>query len=441
MNLATTAQECTIERVSIAELIDKVRQTTAISDDLFAIIVIEATAFPRIHARFGYRRAGQLLDSLRSRFQQALRPVDEIVQTGDHTFVAIIRQLRNPGHAILAGKKFLRICEPEVLPSSNKHEPLYGHAGIALYPEHGADPADLLQQAQIALEVAKESGKDLVTADDDSVRCMKDGWQMRDELAHAVRDSDLELHYQPKIDLKTNEICGVEALMRWFSPTFGQVPPARFFAVAEGTDLLTPMTRYALNAALRCAVLWRRDGNDIGIAVNLPTSLLLDVELVDMIRSLLSIWDIPASLLTLEITEGSMMADIEASFATMNRLKELGVRISIDDFGTGYSSFSYFQSIPADELKIDRTFVAGMTTNRADRHLVETMLNLAHRFRLTVVAEGIEDEATLTALRDAGCDIGQGFHIARPMPQAKFDAWLDARIMEQLVAQQDDSAG
>ncbi|MEX1266064.1 MAG: EAL domain-containing protein, partial [Woeseia sp.] len=294
------------------------------------------------------------------------------------------------------------------------------------------------QQAQIALEVAKESGKDLVTADDDSVRYLKDGWEMRDELAHAVRDSDLELHYQPKIDLQTNEICGVEALMRWFSPTWGQVPPARFFAVAEGTDLLAPMTRYALNAALRCAVLWRRDGNDIGIAVNLPASLLLDAELVDMIRSLLSIWNIPASLLTLEITESSIMTDVEASFATMNRLKELGARISIDDFGTGFSSFSYFQSIPADELKIDRTFVTGMVTNPADRHLVETMLNLAHRFGMTVVAEGIEDEATLTALRDAGCDVGQGFHIARPMPQVKFDAWLDARIMEQLVAQQDD---
>lgn len=441
MSTAATAPGCTVERVSYAELIEKVRQATAASDDLFAVIVIEATAFPRIHARFGYRRGEQLLDALRGRFRQALRPVDEIVQTGDHTFVAIVRQLKNPGHAQLAGKKFLRICEPEGPAPANKHEPLQGHAGIALYPAHGVDPAALLQQAQIALEVAKETGKDLVTADDENVRYLKDGWEMRDELAHAVRDSDLELHYQPKIDLRTNEICGVEALMRWFSPTWGQVPPPRFFAVAEGTDLLAPMTRYALNAAMRCAVLWRRDGNDIGIAVNLPTSLLLDVELVDMIGSLLSIWSIPANLLTLEITEGSIMADVEASFATMNRLKELGARISIDDFGTGYSSFSYFQSIPADELKIDRTFIAGMATNQGDRHLVETMLNLAHRFGLTVVAEGIEDEATLTALRDAGCDVGQGFHIARPMPQLQFDAWLDARIMEQLIAQQDDNPG
>ncbi len=439
MTSVATAPEGMIEHVSYADLVDRVRQTTAASNDLFAVIVIEATAFPRIHARFGYRRSEQLLDALRGRFLHALRPVDELVQTGDHTFVAIVRQLKNSGHALLAGKKFLRICEPDAPSPANKHVQLHGHVGMALYPTHGVDPAELLQQAQIALEVAKESGKDVVTADDDSVRYLKEGWEMRDELAHAVRDSDLEMHYQPKIDLRTNEISGVEALMRWFSPTWGQVSPTRFFGVAEGTDLLTPMTRYALNAALRCAVLWRRDGNDIGIAVNLPTSLLLDVELVDMIRSLLSIWAIPANLLTLEITEGTIMADVETSFETMNRLKELGVRISIDDFGTGYSSFSYFQSIPADELKIDRSFITGMTTNQADRHLVETMLNLAHRFGLTVVAEGIEDEATLTALRDAGCDFGQGFHIARPMPQAQFDTWLDARIMERLIAEQDNA--
>ncbi|MDZ7770992.1 MAG: EAL domain-containing protein [Woeseiaceae bacterium] len=251
--------------MSIAELIDKVRRTTAISDDLFAIIVIEATAFPRIHARFGYRRAGQLLDSLRSRFQQALRPVDEIVQTGDQTFVAIIRQLKNPGHAILAGKKFLRICEPEGLPLLINTRRCKATRASHCIPHTVLIRPTSCNRPRLPWKSRRNPVRTCVTADDDSVRFLKDGWEMRNELAHAVRDSDLELHYQPKIDLQTNEICGVEALMRWFSPTWGQVPPARFFAVAEGTDLLAPMTRYALNAALRCAVLWRRDGNDIGM--------------------------------------------------------------------------------------------------------------------------------------------------------------------------------
>jgi EAL domain-containing protein (putative c-di-GMP-specific phosphodiesterase class I) len=156
--------------------------------------------------------------------------------------------------------------------------------------------------------------------------------------------------------------------------------------------------------------------------------MLLDKGLVEMISSMLSIWNAPPQMLTLEITESAIMTDVDASFATMNQIKELGASISIDDFGTGYSSFSYFKSIPADELKIDRAFVAGMTENQADQHIVEMITSLAHRFKLKVVAEGIEDEKTLDALRELKCDIGQGYYIARPMPQSQLEPWLDAQL-------------
>lgn len=427
MNAPATISPAASARIAHDALIEKLHQSMAAQGGLLAVIMVEAANFPRLFARFGNSRGSELLSELNERLQNSLRPGDCAVQTGDYTFVVLIGGLKNSGHAVLAGKKLLRVCAPGAPGASSKNIDLRVHVGISLHPTHGEDAAALAQQAQVALEVAKDSGKDLVIFDSDRAKNLAGDWDMRDELADAVREGDLDVYYQPKLDLKSGHVCGAEALMRWFSATRGQVPPDRFFAAAEDSDLLDPMTRYVLNTALRNAAVWRKDGHDMGVAVNLPASLLLDKGLVEMLRSLLSIWNATADMLTLEITESAIMTDVDASFATMTQIKELGARISIDDFGTGYSSFSYFKTIPADELKIDRAFVKGMTDNQADQHIVEMITSLAHRFHLKVVAEGIEDQETLDALRTLGCDIGQGYFIARPMPQEQLEPWLDAR--------------
>jgi diguanylate cyclase (GGDEF)-like protein len=428
VSTAAAPEQAAAPRIAYDELIVRLQRAIAENTDLLAVVVIEAADFPRIFARFGNERGNALLTRLSERLSSALRPSDAMMQVGDHTFIVLVGGLKNSGHAVLAGKKLLRVCEPEMPGPSSQHVRLNVRAGIALYPAHSDEPAKLVQSAQMALEVARDSGKDLVVFDDQRAGTLSVGWDLRDELADAVREGDLEVHYQPKLDLKTDKVCGAEALLRWFSPIRGQVPPPQIIAVAEGNELLAPITRYVLNTALRNAVLWRKDGHDVGVAVNLPASMLLDKGLAEVIRSMLSIWNAPAEMLTLEVTESAIMTDVDASFATMTQLKALGARISIDDFGTGYSSFSYFKSIPADELKIDRAFVAGMTDNQADQHIVETITNLAHRFKLKVVAEGIEDEATLNALRALSCDIGQGYFIARPMPQSQLESWLDSRL-------------
>ena len=428
MTTAAALNPSASARIAHEALVGRLQEAIAASTGIMAVITIEATEFPRLFARFGNERGRALLTQLAEQLGNALRPGDIAAQVGDQTFVVVIGNLKNPGHAVLAGKKLLRVCEPESPGPSSKSIRYRTRAGIALHPVHCEDPELLIQRSQVALEIAKDEDKDLAVYDDQRAGKLQVAWEMRDELADAVREGDLDVHYQPKLDLATDRVCGAEALMRWFSPVRGQVPPSAFFAVAREFELLGPMTRFVLNAAMRTAATWQRDGHDMGVAVNLPPTMLLEDGLVDMLQSLLSIWNAPAETLTLEITESAIMPDVDTSFATMKRIKELGARISIDDFGTGYSSFTYFKSIPADELKIDRTFVSGMTGNDADRHIVETIIDLAHRFNLAVVAEGIEHEATLTALRELHCDIGQGFFIARPMPQSQLDTWLDARL-------------
>lgn len=407
-------------------LIERLTESMAASPGLLAVVTVEAADFASVLARFGHARGSELLSGLAERLGTAMRSGDATVQVGDHTFVAVIGQLRNEGHAVLAGKKLLRLCEPDSPLAAEETTGLRARVGIALCPTHGTDAATLVQRSRLALEVAKNADRDLVVFDDRRAETLDDGWQLADELAEAVREGELEVHYQPKLDLRSEAVCGVEALVRWSSPLRGYVPPPEFLAVAEDNELMTPITRYVLNTALRNAARLLQSGHRMGVSVNLPASMLVESEMVDMLRTMLSVWDTPADILTLEVTESAIMSDHEASFATMSRIKELGTRISIDDFGTGYSSFSYFKSIPADELKIDRSFVSGMTRDRANQHIVETITGLAHRFELEVVAEGIEDEATLAALRKLDCDIGQGYLIARPMPYSQLVDWLDA---------------
>lgn len=408
-------------------LIERLTESIAATPGFLAVATVEASDFASVLARFGHARGSELLSGLAERLGGAMRSGDTAVQVGDHTFVAVIGQLKNHGHAVLAGKKLLRLCEPDSPMPAEETAGLRAHVGIALYPTHGADAATLVQRSRLALEVAKNSDRDLVVFDDRRAGSLDAGWQLADELADAIREGELEVHYQPKLDLRSEIVCGAEALVRWSLPGRGYVPPPEFLAVAEDSDLLAPITRYVLNTALRNAAQLLKAGRRMDVSVNLPASMLVDSEMAEMLRTMFSVWDTPADILTLEVTEGAIMSDPEASFATMTRIKELGTRISIDDFGTGYSSFSYFKSIPADELKIDRSFVTGMTRDQADQHIVETITGLAHRFELQVVAEGIEDEATLAALRELDCDIGQGFLIARPMPYPSLNAWLDVR--------------
>jgi EAL domain-containing protein (putative c-di-GMP-specific phosphodiesterase class I) len=235
------------------------------------------------------------------------------------------------------------------------------------------------------------------------------------ELARGIEADELVLHYQPKCDL-AGVVRGVEALVRWQHPERGLLSPADFVPAAERTGLIHPMTEVVLAAAVRQARAWCDAGTPTPVAVNVSTRSLLDSGFADRVLAHLATHRLPAALLGLEITETTIMEDPDRALEVLTRLADAGVRLSIDDFGTGYSSLAYLKSLPVHELKIDRSFVAGMTSSGRDRVIVDSTVALGHRLGLEVVAEGVEDEATRAALERLGCGLAQGFLFSRPVP-------------------------
>jgi EAL domain-containing protein (putative c-di-GMP-specific phosphodiesterase class I) len=244
------------------------------------------------------------------------------------------------------------------------------------------------------------------------------------ELRRAIGAGELVLHYQPKIDVRTGALAGVEALVRWNRPGHGLVPPDLFIDLAERTGLIRPLTSWVLRAAVADQAAWAARGPRVPVAVNLSARA-LHRGIVGEVAGLL---EHAAGELELEITESAAMRDPARGLAVLDRLADLGVRLSVDDFGTGHASLAYLEQLPVRALKIDRTFVGGLEHASANRSIVATTIELGHRLGLDVVAEGVEDDATLATLRDMGCDHAQGFGIARPMPADAVPPWLASSI-------------
>jgi EAL domain-containing protein (putative c-di-GMP-specific phosphodiesterase class I) len=255
-----------------------------------------------------------------------------------------------------------------------------------------------------------------------------DPWRLTlvSELRNALAAGDIQVHLQPQARTTTGETIGVEALVRWVHAEHGNIPPDEFIPVAERSGLIGPLTTRVLDAALGALAGWRAQGVELGVSVNLSTRSLHDADIVDEVSRLLRRHAVPAGLLTLEITEGSFMADPVRAIALLHQLRGLGVRLSVDDFGTGYSSLSYLSRLPVHEVKIDRSFVTGLRDRTDDATIVRAIVDLGRHLGLQVVAEGVEDRTTWDLLGEMGCDLVQGWHLARPMPPGELLPWLRA---------------
>jgi EAL domain-containing protein (putative c-di-GMP-specific phosphodiesterase class I) len=247
------------------------------------------------------------------------------------------------------------------------------------------------------------------------------------ELRRALESDDVVLHYQPKIEIRTGKVHGVEALVRWQHPEHGLVPPNEFVPMAEHTGLIRPLTRHVLNVALAQCQAWQQSGIDLHMSVNLSARNLLDPSLPDDIARLLAKWSVRSQLLELEITESSIMQDPARSLEVLDRLHRMGIVLSIDDFGTGYSSLTYLRTLPVQELKIDRSFIGTMSSDEGDSFIVRSTISLGQNLGLQVVAEGVEDEETLAQLDELGCNLAQGYHLSRPVPADELMQWLTDR--------------
>jgi EAL domain-containing protein (putative c-di-GMP-specific phosphodiesterase class I) len=255
-----------------------------------------------------------------------------------------------------------------------------------------------------------------------------------EELRVALEEDQLLLHFQPKVDLHTGQLCGVEALVRWQHPLRGLLPPDEFLPQAERYGLMRRLTTAVLVLALDHVVEWQRAGLPTTVAVNISASNLLDLELPDQIRTLLKVRGLDPATLMLEVTETTLMVDPDRAAELLGRLQAIGVRVSIDDYGTGYSSLARLRELPVNELKLDRSFLVGMTHDARAGAIVRSSVELAHSLGLTLVAEGIETEEDQQVLRELSCDLGQGYHLARPMPADELMAWVANRSAGNHVA-------
>ena len=290
--------------------------------------------------------------------------------------------------------------------------------GIAVFGEHGEDADALLQHADVAMYVAKRAhaGTAVYSAEQDTNDAER--LALAGELRRAIEQEELVVHYQPKADLQTGRIVGVEALVRWIHPERGFIPPDRFIGIAERTGLIKPLSRYVLRAAIDQCAAWAAEGLDLHVAVNLTIPDLLDLELPDRIAAMLADAGVPADRLELEVTESTILADPFRVRHVIDRLNELGIGLAIDDFGTGYSSLAYLKQLPVQTIKIDRSFVMDMLESESDAAIVRSTIDLARNLGLRVVAEGVETEAMWDALREQGCTLAQGYLISKPVSAA-----------------------
>jgi predicted signal transduction protein with EAL and GGDEF domain len=296
--------------------------------------------------------------------------------------------------------------------------------GIAVFPDHGTDVHELLQRADVAMYGAKsdQDGPQLYRPESDQNTPRR--LQLASDLRKAIADDALVIHYQPQADLNHGTIVGMEALCRWTHPEHGPVSPEEFIPVAEQTGLITALTLRVLTVALGQCSQWQQDGIDIGVAVNVSARSLLDSGFVDDVLDLVVLSGLRPELLTLEITESSIMTDAHRTLDLLHRLAAFGVRLSVDDFGTGYSSLAYLQQLPVHELKVDKSFVLEVGTADSSRAIVQSVIDLGHSLSLTIVAEGVEDERSWDQLVRLGCDRAQGYLLSRPMAGDEITRWL-----------------
>jgi diguanylate cyclase (GGDEF)-like protein len=390
-----------------------------------ALLMIDLDRFKEINDTLGHSYGDKLLCQVGPRLQSVLREGDTVARLGGDEFAVLLPLVDGVGEAQSVAER-LRAALHQPFDVNGVALDVEASVGIALSPWHGTDTEELLRNADIAMYVAKEVKAGAVVFQPEEHVTAPSRITVLGDLRRALDGTDeLFLNYQPKYTLDGERIEGLEALLRWQHPTVGLIPPDEFIPVAEGTGIILALTERVLDLALTQMRGWLDAGHGVPVAVNLSTRCLLDAGLPDLVQRLLAEHRVPAALLRLEVTESAVMGDAARCMEVLQRLHDLGVRLSIDDFGTGYSSMAYLRRLPVDELKIDRSFVLGMTTTQQDAVLVRTAIDLGHNLGLTVVAEGVEGAEHVTALRALGCDIAQGYHYARPMGGAQMSELLD----------------
>lgn len=391
-----------------------------------ALVLLQLDGVGEVNKSLGYIAGDEVLERIAERMATVARVQDRIVALTRGLFALIVRNPLHAGHAVLAAEKAIRLASESVDLADGRAR-LRARAGMSLLPANATTAGELLRQCEVAIKEAVRRDQahmaySLVLDEHDAGE--PSAWF---EIDDALHRGEFELHFQPKVNLRTGALCGAEALTRWRHPERGLVSPLQFIPAIEGTDSARTLLQFVLNTSMRQAAAWVQRWPGFTISVNASPTNLADADLGELIADVSRIWNFPVDRLVLEITETALMLDPDASARRLHQLRSRGVRVSIDDFGTGYSSLAYLKNLPADELKIDKSFVQNIDHTEKDRQLVESIVQLGHAMGLKVVAEGIETEPSRQALLAMDCDIGQGYLFGRPVDAATFGA-LDSPV-------------
>jgi len=388
---------------------------------MFGVLLLDLDRFKDINDALGHDRGDSLLQEVTARLRGVLRATDTIARLGGDEFAVLTTDAKHPDDVVASARKILASLEGP-FPIGDQMVETGASIGIALYPVHGDDPGTLLRRADVAMYVAKRSGGGYsVYAPEQEAQSLRRSG-LAGELRRSIPQGEMTLHYQPQVLLATGVIYSVEALVRWNHPREGLMPPDRFIPMTEETGVIHPLTAWVLDSALSQLCTWLDAGLDVSVALNVSPRIIEDHSLEEMVANALATSKIEPRRLTLEITEGVAMA--AAAAKALHTLNEMGVRLSLDDFGTGYSSLLYLMRLPVHEIKIDRSFVAGLASDPDSGAIVRSAVGLGHNLGLRVVAEGLQDHMAEAVLVEAGCDAAQGFLIGKPLAEPEMTALL-----------------
>jgi diguanylate cyclase len=389
-----------------------------------ALMLIDLDRFKEINDTLGHAYGDIVLQVVAERLQGAVRASDTVARLGGDEFAILLPHVDGPDAARDLADRARTAMEASIEAEGATLD-VDASVGIALAGIGGTDVESLLRNADIAMYAAKDRGLGVCVFDARLSDHSPERLGLLGELRRAIDSGELVLHYQPKLSVADGRVRGVEALVRWQHPERGLIAPSLFIPLAERTPLIHALTRHVVDTALAQCATWRSAGRMLQVAVNISARNLLDDRFVDDVLALLARHEVPAAFLELEVTESAIMADPARAQQILGRLAAAGITLSIDDFGAGYTSLAHLKDLPVHQLKIDRSFVSSMTTDRSDALIVRAVVELGHNLGLTTIAEGVEDEATWQRLRAVGCDLAQGYHLSRPMPVEQLEAWYD----------------